>query len=78
MRPDTGVSKLELSVEGMHCSSCGIWIDEAVEEIDGVISSRTKVRRGRTVVELDPGKVEVGAVLQAINSLGYRARLNQR
>jgi copper chaperone CopZ len=38
----------------MHCSSCSITIDEALEDLDGVIASTTSVKAGRTTVTLDP------------------------
>jgi copper-transporting P-type ATPase V len=73
--PDPGErTSLEFSVEGMHCSSCGILVDEAVEELDGVISSNTKVRRGRTVVEVEPARVSEARVEAAISKLGFVAR----
>ncbi|WP_262007903.1 heavy-metal-associated domain-containing protein [Streptomyces sp. FIT100] len=45
-----------LLVEGMHCTSCGLLIDDELEEGDGVRSSTTDVRTRRTVVRLDGGR----------------------
>lgn len=67
---------LEFLVEGMHCSSCGMLVDEAVEQIGGVLSSRTKVRKGRTVVETDASGVQAHVIAHAITDLGYRCTLN--
>lgn len=63
---------LEFSVEGMHCASCGILIDEMVEQIEGVLASRTKVRKGRTLVETDVAGAQAGVIVAAISELGYR------
>ena len=61
------------AVTGMHCASCGMLIDEAVEELDGVASCTTDVRRGRTTVRLDPARTSSSAVLAAISTAGYTA-----
>ena len=61
------------AVSGMHCASCGMLIDEAVEELDGVASCTTDVRRGRTTVRLDPARTSSSAVLAAISAAGYTA-----
>jgi len=61
-------------VEGMHCASCGLLIDDAVEELDGVTRSQTTVRSGRATVELDPQRCGPDDVVAAIEEAGYRAR----
>ncbi|MGH9268742.1 MAG: heavy-metal-associated domain-containing protein [Acidimicrobiales bacterium] len=66
------MSTLTLQVNGMHCNSCGMLIDEALEELSGVRSSRTNVRKGMTVVELD-GKVPTNKLVKAVTKLGYQA-----
>jgi copper chaperone CopZ len=61
------------AVEGMHCASCGLLVDEVVEEVTGVVSSATDVRAGRTVVTVG-GDVDPATVLAAIDGAGYAAR----
>ncbi|MGH9195051.1 MAG: heavy-metal-associated domain-containing protein [Acidimicrobiia bacterium] len=68
-----GGTSVELAIDGMHCSSCAIVIDEAVEEIEGVISSRTHLRRRRTIVEVEPERFDLELVKAALSELGYRA-----
>lgn len=68
------MSTQTLKVTGMHCNSCGMLIDETLEELQGVRSSRTNVRRGLTVVELDEEKAApVNKLIKAVAKLGYRA-----
>ena len=62
----------ELRVEGMHCASCGMLIDEAVEDLPGVASSSTNVRRKRTRVCFDPAATDVSVIAGAIAELGYK------
>lgn len=59
----------------MHCSSCAILIDEALEEMEGVISSRTHLRRRRTIVEVAPDRFDVELMKATLSELGYRAQL---
>jgi copper chaperone len=74
MRRSNNRDVLQFEVEGMHCSNCGILIDECVEELQGVRSSRTKVRKGMTLVELEASAVPPEVIAAAISDLGYRAR----
>lgn len=60
-------------VSGMHCSSCSILIDEAVEELDGVASSTTSLRKKLTTVTLDPALCDPEQVVAAIQEAGYQA-----
>lgn len=66
-------------VEGMHCASCGMLVDDALEEVFGVVSSHTNVRRKETTYIVDPKLSEDEraatrvAVAAAITSCGYQA-----
>ncbi len=69
-------TKATFQVKGMHCASCGILIDEVVEELDGVATSATSVRRNRTAVTYDPTRTSTTDILTAIASAGsYAAEL---
>ncbi len=72
---DAELSAAAFAVSGMHCASCGLLIDEAVEELDAVQSCTTDVRRGRTTVRFDPGRTPPSAVIAAIAAAGYEAIL---
>lgn len=67
---------LVFDVVGMHCASCGILIDEAVEELPVVAQSETSVRsavaRVRLVPHADPVEAEM-SVRSAIEHAGYTA-----
>ncbi|WP_262505117.1 cation transporter [Streptomyces sp. TRM68367] len=72
---DTG-EQLVLLVEGMHCSSCGLLIDDELEDIPGVRSSTTDVNAARTTVRLEEGAdVDTAALVAAVQQAGdYTAR----
>ena len=62
-----------LTITGMHCSSCGMLIDESLEELAGVRSSRTNVRKGKTVVDYDDDRLGAKQLIKAVTKLGYQA-----
>ena len=66
---------LVFSVTGMHCASCGLLVDDTVEELDGVDRCQTDSRRGRTVVRADPAVASVESIVAAIADAGYQAEL---
>lgn len=65
--------KSTLVVTGMHCPSCSILIDESLEEIPGVVSSSTDLRRETTTVEYDPAQTSLTTIADEIGKLGYSA-----
>ncbi|WP_293767385.1 heavy-metal-associated domain-containing protein [Sporichthya sp.] len=68
------MSTLVLAITGMHCPSCGMLIDEAVEDLPGVVRSSTDMKTERTTVELDGTGATPATVLAAIEAEGYTAR----
>lgn len=60
-------------VFGMHCASCGLLIDETLEDLAGVVSSQTSVRSGMTTVRVDPARISPEDVAAAISATGYPA-----
>jgi copper chaperone CopZ len=72
----TGTTTYSLTVTGMHCGSCGMLIDETLEETTGVHRSQTTVRAGRTVVDVDAAIADPDTLIAVIGSLGYTARLD--
>ena len=67
------LTRLTLRVDGMHCASCSLLIDESLEDLDGVHRSTTKLRKRRTVVDFDPAFCKPEAIVAAIAEAGYTA-----
>ncbi|MET9817330.1 MULTISPECIES: cation transporter [unclassified Streptomyces] len=64
-------AQVVLRVEGMHCTSCGLLIDDELEDIPGVQSSRTDVNAGRTTVRLEEGAdVDPAVLVTAVRQAG--------
>ena len=60
-------------VEGMHCGSCALLIDDTLEDLPGVHSTQTTMKQGRSTVELDASQSSPADVIAAIEELGYHA-----
>ncbi|EGX57731.1 heavy metal transport/detoxification protein [Streptomyces zinciresistens K42] len=60
----------------MHCTSCGLSIDDELEEIPGVRMAGTDFRSGRTVVRLEEdAAVDMAELVAAVQRAGdYQAR----
>ncbi len=71
----SGEVELIFDVHGMHCASCGMLVDAAIEGLPGVKRASTNVRKGRTVVLVNPGTVSPDAIIESIALLGYEARV---
>lgn len=65
--------KITLKVREMHCASCALVIDGALEELEGVISAETSYAKATTVVEYDPNCVTPAKVIKEIAKAGYSA-----
>lgn len=60
-------------IEGMHCTSCSMYIDSELEEQEGVISSSTSYAKATTKVEFDQTKISIERLKNTIEKLGYKA-----
>jgi copper chaperone len=76
--PDHTTTTYRFAVEGMHCASCGLLIDDALEDLDGVTTSATSLRAARTTVEVDPSRSGPDDLIAAIAAAGYTARLEHQ
>lgn len=63
-----------LKIDGMHCASCALTIDEELEELSGVFESRSSYAKGEVLVRFDPEKVQTLQLNRAIEKLGYTVR----
>ncbi len=65
-----------LDIKGMTCTGCEEAITKALGATDGVIKvMAVDYKEGAGVVAIDPDKVQQEKVLEAINGLGYKAKV---
>lgn len=63
---------IKLKISGLHCTSCSLMIDNAVEELPGVVSSHTSYATAECTLQIEPQVFELNRVLSVIQGLGYR------
>lgn len=61
-----------LKLSGLHCVSCSLNIDDALEDLPGVTEASTSYAKQVSVITHDPDKVSVDDLQQTIESLGYK------
>lgn len=59
-------------IAGMHCTSCAMNIDGALEETPGVYSSFTSYAQSKVSVEYDPQQLTLNDLKQVITDQGYK------
>ncbi|MFC7186878.1 heavy metal translocating P-type ATPase [Halorubrum yunnanense] len=62
-----------LNVTGMSCANCSATIEDALTDLEGVISANANYATDEGSVEYDPEKVSLGEIYAAVESAGYGA-----
>jgi len=70
-----GTQKVKLDISGMHCASCSLLIDDTLEDLLGVTSSQTNLRKKRCEVSFDSEQISLDTIIVEIKELGYTAVL---
>jgi copper chaperone CopZ len=59
-----------VEITGMHCASCGILVDDCLEDVDGVVTSQTSIKTGQCVSVVTDAVTD-DDVLAAVVEAGY-------
>jgi Cu+-exporting ATPase len=65
-------TEITLQLNGLHCTSCSLNIDGALEETEGVLSASTSYRTQQTRIAYDPTAVHPDQLKKVIEALGYQ------
>ena len=68
----TAGKKVLFKLSGLHCSSCALSIDNALEEVAGVIEAKTNYAKAETIIYFDPQKTTEIALKKTIQATGYQ------
>ncbi len=66
------LNELTLSIGGMSCASCVNTVEEAVGELDGVLSASVNLVTEKLTVRYDPQRVRVAQIKKAVVDAGYQ------
>jgi P-type Cu+ transporter len=70
-------ARVELSVEGMTCTSCATRIERKLNKLGGVTAS-VNYATGKASVGYDPSVIHPGDLVSTVEAAGYIARLPER
>jgi copper chaperone CopZ len=65
---------LQLTIEGMHCTSCAMDIDGTLEDTEGVLEANTNYARQVLTVSFNDEQMTKEKIVSIVSSLGYRAK----
>ncbi|MGE3275561.1 MAG: heavy-metal-associated domain-containing protein [Vicinamibacterales bacterium] len=68
------MSALTLTVTGMTCGGCENAVKRALSMMDGVDHVTASHGENRVELDYDPAKVQVPAIRQKIEALGYQVQ----
>ena len=62
---------LNWKLKGLHCSSCAMNIDLALEDLQGIIKIKTNYASSQTTMTIDPNIVKISEIKAILKELGY-------
>ncbi len=66
----------KLKILDMHCSACAMNIDFQLEDLEGVMSSKTSYAKQELTVSYDSEKISLEKIIKEINKLNYQVKLS--
>ncbi|MGH2404163.1 MAG: copper ion binding protein, partial [bacterium] len=70
-RPESGVKRIDLPVEGMSCASCVARVEDGLQKTPGVKSAQVNFAAERASVSFDAGRIGVPELIAAVHGSGY-------
>ncbi|MCB9779321.1 MAG: heavy-metal-associated domain-containing protein [Alphaproteobacteria bacterium] len=70
-------TKVSLTVAGMHCGDCSTKVTAALQGVDGVIAVAVDYQTGAAEIAYDAAKVDVAALVSAVEGTGFQATKKQ-
>jgi Cu+-exporting ATPase len=69
--------KAELKISGMHCASCALNIERALQGREGVYDARVNLAGETATVEYDPAKATLADLERTVGDAGYEIIRNE-
>lgn len=63
--------KITLKLAGLHCTSCAMNIDGALEDAPGIYRATTNYAKSQVEIEFDPQKITPQQMTTLITDQGY-------
>ncbi len=69
--------RAELKISGMHCASCALNVERALQGRDDVYDARVNLANETAVVEYDPAKATLADLERTVTNAGYEVVRNE-
>ena len=69
------MKNINLKITGMHCASCAVIINKALEKKDGVKSANVNFSLAKASVEFDEKKIKREDLIKIVQDVGYKAEI---
>lgn len=67
------VQTVEFKISGMTCKSCEEHVKQAVNKLQGIISTEVSYDNSNAIIQFDKTQSTIAQIEEAINSTGYKA-----
>jgi P-type Cu+ transporter len=67
--------RIQLSLYGMHCSSCAGVIERSLKKLDGVSNANVNFSSEKAAVVYDPSNIKERDLIKAVEKTGYKASI---
>ena len=68
-------TKSQLNIKGMHCGGCESIIEEALDEMNGIITVKADYSSAQCAIQFDEKKISLQAIHKLIEDKGYHVEL---
>lgn len=69
----SSLRRIGLGLSGMYCAACSITIEDALLKVPGVSEVQVQSASQRARILLDPARVKLSDLVEAVQRVGYRA-----
>jgi len=69
-----GVASTQLDIQGMHCASCVLTIEQALKQTPGVLAATVNLATQQAHIEYVPGLIDRKGLVHAVEAAGYQVR----
>src|SRR6266700_1765899 len=69
-----GTASTQLDIKGMHCASCVLTIEQALQQTPGVLGATVNLATQQAHIEYMPGLIDRKGLAYAVEAAGYQVR----
>lgn len=73
----TAGATADISIQGMHCASCVLNVERALERVPGIATATVNLALEEARVHYDPTQVDLQAIAEAIRDAGYDPQIQE-